>query len=582
MPEFHVGPTDTTPSGGTGTSIGSKLKGLKAFADAVAATTIKAGDTVNLYGTFNHAEVALGWPNAVAAGTGLTNLGTGQGPTIGTAQGFLSAACGITVNFRTSEGQAVIDMSGASQLSERMSYALLLRGEDINILYPKVKSSRYNYMQNRVAGTPESNQQPETISYENIPLALHGSGTIIGADLDGGVGTGFARYGLHILVSTDTMSANHSKWKKIKVVDPLIRGCFHNLRVDPGGPGSSGSSLKEGCTLEVINPTLLDPWWGGELAAKGGNAATHGGMGSIAGNWKGRGFVRDGLVRGYCQDAFDLVTTEFTMLYTEFQDLDGVDPTAYVWNGSAWVPQLVIQRLGNGVKAGLTGLDGTAPTAWNGVDGVAGGSGSIPEAGNHLIGVKVYRSTGYGITTNGAKGLRVSAAELVDNELGCFGAIANSGNYLIHDSFLRLKDTAARVTLGSGGALVSPACIDSYASTKGYLYNNVFDAQYAASGVSAPYRREISGGSALPFVNSKNVLVTGQINGSGYTAANDVNGGAATSIPDYVVGAGFPGGSSFHGMSDMAAYRIIRAHLMNRDPSGKLVRLGTPGPWGRI
>jgi hypothetical protein len=514
MVDRTVSPKGSVSPGGDGLAGNTPINGWAALNTMINAGTIVAGDRVivdGTRGTYGAADFA-DFPQTAAASTAtgipnLTNTG-GGGIVVGTAQGVTSKACGITFDFRGSGVQAVVDGSGQGTTNAtRQAYGMLFWGESMRILWPVIKACKRDYLTPMI-NTAAGGNQPETLSYENIALAVFGNGNYIyEPDLDGG--SAFSRYGLHVLLSTSPMSANHSKHTVCSIIRPRIVGSFHELRVDPGGPGSSGTILKDGTVLIIEDPTLLDPCWGRRPGDPVGayNAASHGGHVSISGAFRGRGSMKGGVLSGNCQDSIDMVTSEFLLEGTLIQDVSSVDPTIWLWSGTSWGLGTRAGRDGNGVKAGLTGLDGTSPSAWLGTDGTPGGSSSVPEACNIIRGLTIRRVSGYGITNNGTKGLDVGYTEIVDAELGGIGLQASTGNNFVHHSYVTLKATTTRVTVA--GVNATPGCIDTYSGTRTYLYNNLLRSKYTAADVGGQNRYEIVNRSAIAFDNSKNVLEGG-------------------------------------------------------------------------
>lgn len=585
MTTYYVQPKVTGYTGGTGLTQTSAFS-LKQAYDAIQAGTIKAGDQVAFCGASG--QFTLGDRSEFAYAGAINSAfssgtNTGAGCIFGDHNGTPSKASGIWFNGRGDGAQSVFNMAGGRTASERQICAVGFRGEGMVISGFNVRAPDFDYLAN-VTGSFTTATQAETVSYENLGVYVGGGGNIFEdnvIDCSSGVGTlnAMSRYGVQWFIPNESMGANYGKHLRTIIRRNRITGAFHNYRIDPGGgPGGGGEILRNGSELWMYFNTSLAPVFGRQLAdALGGyNALSHGGHISISGAYYGRGFCVSNYLQGDCQDAIDLIGAGMLVGWNTIEDIRSVNPTIKKWNGSAWVNQTMTSRDGNGIKMGFSGMSGTAPTTWLGIDGVNGGVCSSMESNNQCIGNKVRRTSGNGITTNNSNGHFIAYNECIDTELPGIVLFpeGSRGTMFVMNNYLRLAQT----NVGFVGA------IDVQAPVLLYEFNNVYDSgtnAAARSAYDANYRN-----TTARVAGGKNVYVNGRrqvFAGSSYTGTSDINGGAAQSIAGYVDGAGFPAGHALQGLADSSCLRLARTAGMNYDANRRRIVLpNNPGPFTRI
>jgi len=585
MADFRVGPASYATGSGDGSGWGAaNVLTAKQASDMIAAGTIVAGDRVLFGGSLGHyglADVALfpaasralnsGYPAGTQVGTG----GENGGITFGTAQSGASKASGITFEGAGDGARSVWDLHGGRTVAQRQIAGLCFRGEKMVVRNFEVNGPDCDYLTN--INTAASGNQPETLSFENLCVAVFGGGNTIEFNkLNGNAGpNGFSRYALYVLLPNDSQGANYGKHLTTVIRRNDLSGSFQGLRVDPGGPGGGGQILRYGTALEVYDNDLHDAAWGRRSgdAALPYNAQSHGGHASVSGAFYGRSFFNGNRLWGDCQDALDLITAGMDVCWNLVRDIQSVDPVIWQWSGSAWFQAAWTgNRNGNGLKLGFTGVDGTAPSVWLGSDGVSGGSSAVAEAGNRCVGNRVYRTSGAGVTTNNSNGMFIAHNEFLDTQLACVLLYAKAGNQFVMNNYGRL----------ASNNVAGVACIDIGAGVRVWEFNNIWN---AGSNAAARSAYEWNNRSTAARTYGKNLHVNGRHQspegGSAYVGTLDVNGGAAQAI-NYVEGAGFPLGDALQGLADAECLRTARSAGMLRDINQQPIWLpNNLGPYTR-
>lgn len=243
MADYRVQPKASGYTGGDGSSWTNALS-CKQASDLVTAGTIKAGDRVlfGSAGVFGLSDAA-DFPCATALATGISGgTQTGGGIVFGTHQGTQSKASGIVFDGTGQGAPAKFRMGGTRTMAERQIYALGFRGEGMTIRGFDIQTADTDYLNN--IGTNVTD--PETLSFENLGIAVFGGGNTIEDNLiDGNAGpNGFSRYGLYVLLPVDQMGSSYGRHLRTIVRRNSVQGCFHNLRIDPGGPGGGGQNMR--------------------------------------------------------------------------------------------------------------------------------------------------------------------------------------------------------------------------------------------------------------------------------------------------------------------------------------------------
>jgi hypothetical protein len=587
MAQYRVAPKSYAGSGGNGSTWTPGASGpmtVKQMADAIAAGTIVASDEILFAGS--HGQYTLSdasdWPNAGTAGQAISQGSTNAGGIIfGTSQGTASKASGITFNGMGDGARAYFNMAGATTRTQRQAYALAFRGEGMRIFGFQVRAADWDYIAEVNTAPPGGTNQAETLSWENIGMFIFGNGNTVEdciIDCYSGVGSlrAMSRYGLGFMLSTEPMGASFGRHLKTIVRRNLITGAFMGLRVDPGGPGSSGSALRSGCTVEVYSNKIMRPVFGRRATDPDQpfNAASHGGHASLAFIAKGSSCFNDNYMAGDCQDACDLICNGLDVCWNVVEDVQAINPTIWTWTGSAWVQAAPVARQGNGLKLGLSGLEGTPPTSWLGTDGTSGSLGV--ELAQRVVGNKIRRVSSIGITSNASGGHFIAHNEVIDAGTACFATFGISGsNFFLAHNYGRLADSS----LSGSGVLDT-----STAGVRVTEYNNIWNAGPNAAtrnAYDAVYRQGTTGART----GVKNVFVTGRrsyFNSSPTNVfGNDVNAGNAQSI-NYVEGKGFPSGDVLQGQGSSAWFEECRSANMSRDANKRRIVLpANLGPYSR-
>ena len=261
----------------------------------------------------------------------------------------------------------------------------------------------------------------------------------------------------------------------------------------------------------------------------------------------------------------DIIGAGIDVCWNYVHDIQVVNPIAWQYSNGAWAPAVKAGRWGDGLKLGLAGTDGTAPTTWLGSDGTNGGLSNKPESNNRCYGNKIARLSGGGITSNGSSGMFYAYNEIVDTQLACLIVGGKAGNHFLLNNYARLASNV-------GASFVAAVDIDT--GVRVWEFNNIWNAgpnAVARSAFDANYRFGATGGR----VARKNVFVNGRrqlFNSSVYDGTNDVNGGAAQAV-NYVEGAGFPSGDVLQASADAECLRTARTAGMMRDINKRRITL---------
>lgn len=188
---------------------------------------------------------------------------------------------------------------------------------------------------------------------------------------------------------------------------------------------------------------------------------------------------------------------------------------------------------GNGLKLGLTGLDGTPGSGWL-VPGTAGGTYAVDEVRNRVFRNRLNYVPGYSVTSNNSSGMLICANEMIHDSRSAGGAVfglsartGSTANQWIANNYIKGPTHGGFV--GNNNRL--------------YFFNNAVDAassmfQLSGTGSSAAGNRNVS---------TANVALTG-----GALAAQHaqlLNSTIAT--PAYTAGVGPTSGGNCDAVGDI-------------------------------
>lgn len=569
MATKYVAPKGTVAAGGNG-SLATPWNGILEMTNALAGSTA-VGDTIEFMGNkgpFGLADAA-DFPNVTAINAALNSGTLSSGIKIGTAYGTTSPAAGRIFQFRGSTGQAIVDMRGATMNSQRMTAALTFLGEGIQVLNPWVYCPTWAYLldpadgSTRIAG-PSSN--PEQLSIENIGIQVHGNGGVVdGARVIGWTAThgGWSRAGIFCNSANAAVGSTSPRLTNI-VRNCKVTGCMNGVYHSPGGAG--GYDMAAGQRLKVHNNELLAPVWGARVNAPIDefNAGSHGNGVEVIGKFGGgMGEVYNNHVSGNWQDGIDLASSYGTIAYNNYlHDIGDATLLLWQWNASTsrWNVGPVTNTNGNGIKLGLSSMDGTGPTVWMGTDGVAGGSLNVPEQLNAAVGNRIYRVNALGVASNTAKGCYIHANEIVDAKSVCISLLSLGavGNQCVTHNYCKLSSDApansSAVVVGTNNRVVFANNIVVTDPTKSHF--------------------EVNWPSSTGIVKGVNLMATGRFAGGNYSTTNDL----ANRVPTWTPGVGLPAGDAALTAGTRALWQTTKHFRAHADMWG--VPFDQPPPLG--